>query len=126
MAWWSQYIGLPYDRAHCWELVRRVYADRAGIELPTYGEIDARDLMRVARAMQGDAGQEPWVPVDNPQALDVVLLSGRARVAHVGVMVDAGRVMHTEQATGCVLLAVTNPAIAGRIMGYRRHRDLAA
>ena len=126
MAWWARYIGLPYDQAHCWELVRRVYADRAGIDLPTYGEIDARDLARVSRAIDAASDVEPWRVVDTPQALDVVRLSGRTRVAHVGVMVDDKRLMHTEHATGCVLLTVTNPAIAGRIMGYRRHRDLAA
>jgi cell wall-associated NlpC family hydrolase len=121
MAWWAAYIGLTYDRAHCWELVRRVYADRLGIDLPTYAEIDARNLAAVSRVMQSDAQGEAWQAVSDPRAFDVVLLSGRSRVAHVGVMVDATRVLHTEKATGCVLVQVTNPLIAGRVLGYRRH-----
>ncbi len=121
MAWWAAYIGLPYERAHCWELVRRVYADRLGLILPTYGEIDARDLARVARTMRDDADTGPWRVVTEPQTFDVVLLAGRSRVAHVGVMVDATRLLHTERATGCVLVQVTNPAVAGRVLGYRRH-----
>jgi cell wall-associated NlpC family hydrolase len=121
MAWWAAYIGLPYDQAHCWELVRRVYADKLGLNLPTYGEIDARDLAAVSRVMQSDAQGDAWRAVTEPQALDVVLLAGRSRVAHVGVMVDTARLLHTERASDCVLVQVTNPAIAGRVLGYRRH-----
>jgi cell wall-associated NlpC family hydrolase len=123
-AWWASYVGLPYSEAHCWGLVRRVYMNRVGLSLPTYGEIDARDLVRVARTMRDDADTGPWQAVTVPQALDVVLLSGRARVAHVGVMVDAVRFLHTEQSTGCVVAQVTNPAVAGRVMGYRRHYSM--
>ena len=124
-AWWGRYIGLPYEQAHCWALVRRVYADRLGLDLPTYGEIDARDLARVARAMRDAADTGPWCAVDSPQPFDVVLMAGRSRTAHVGIMVDSTRLLHTESATGCVLASVTNPAVAGRVLGYRRHTSRA-
>lgn len=121
MTWWNRYIGIPYTQAHCWELVRRVYADRLAIHLPEYGEIDAANLVAVARGMaQAEAGAE-WRAVHHPQAFDVCLMRGRSRVWHVGVMVDARRVLHTERATGAVLVSVHDTAMRGRVTGYRRH-----
>jgi len=121
MSWWGRYIGLPFDDAHCWELVRRVYADQRRIALPFYGEVDARDLASVARTIEAGQGGDHWQPVAQPQLFDVALMRGRSRIWHVGVMVDARRVLHTEQATDAVVIAVRDPAISGRIIGYRRY-----
>ena len=120
-AWWGQYIGLPYADAHCWELVRRVYADRAGVALPSYGEIDARQLVAVARAIETGAAGDRWIPATHPQELDVALMRGRSRVWHVGVMVGPRHVLHTEQATNAVVVPLSHPLVAGRITGYRRY-----
>jgi cell wall-associated NlpC family hydrolase len=120
MTWWAGYIGLPYDTAHCWELVRRVYQDHRGIDLPSYGEVSARDLVRVAREI--GKGQEAWEPVDVPQAFDVALMRGRSAVWHVGVMTDAKNVLHTERATNAVRVPIDALHMRGRITGFRRFR----
>ena len=127
MHWSAVYIGLPFGEGQgqvtCWSLVRRVYLDRLGVDLPAYGEISARDLGQIARTMavQKDDG---WRMVGRPRALDVVLMrSGRGGVAvvHVGVMVDESRLMHVEAATAAVVVPVTHISVAGRIVGYRRY-----
>lgn len=128
MQWWSRYIGLPFldggrgpHAYDCWGLVRRVYADRLSVALPSYGEISARDLARVARAM-GAAKDDGWQACA-PQSLAVVLMrSGRggARVVHVGVMVDAARLLHVEVAAAAAVVPITHFSVAGRITGYRR------
>lgn len=118
MTWWGKYIGLPYAEAHCWHLVCRVYQDQLGVTLPTYGEISARDLVAVARSIS--EGQEAWLPVDDPQAFDVVLMRGRSRVWHVGVMTDPAHVLHTERATDAVRVRLVD--IRGRVQGFRRYR----
>lgn len=117
--WWAQYIGLPFERAHCWGLVRLVYADRLGVMLPEYGEIPADDLVRISRAMH--APEYPWQEAAQPKELDVARMRGRSRVWHVAVLTDPGHVLHTEQATGAVRVRVDDPAIAGRIMDYWRY-----
>jgi cell wall-associated NlpC family hydrolase len=119
-AWAARYVGTPYDDAHCWELVRRVFRDLRGIALPSYGEIDARDLAAVARGMASAQTRDPWAVVDSPREFDIVLLRGRARVWHVGVMVDATGILHTERATNAVLVQRLDPAISGRVTGFRR------
>lgn len=129
MDWWADYIGLPFHDGgrgplayDCWGLVRRVYADRLGVDLPIYGEISARDLARVARAM--DAGQgNGWQAVQAAAPLDVVGMrsgSGGQRVVHVGVMVDAQRLLHVEAASAAVVVPVAHFSVAGRIVGYWR------
>jgi hypothetical protein len=90
--------------------------------LPAYGEISARDLMRVARAMDA-AKDDGWaVPADR-RALDVCLMrapTGGRRVVHVGVLVDAARLLHVEAASAAVIVPLTHFSVAGRILGYRR------
>ena len=120
MNWWGRYIGMPYDRAHCWELVRKVYQDHRGIELPSYGEVSARDLVRVARKISEEQGA--WDAVTEPQAFDVALMRGRSAVWHVGVMTDPAHVMHTERASNAVRIRVDDMAMRGRIVGYRRYQ----
>lgn len=124
--WWSGYIGLPFGEGPgevtCWSLVAKVYADRAGIPLPLYGEISAADLARVARQMES-AKDDGWVTPVRPDALDVVLMRGPRtgrRVVHVGVLVDHRQLLHAEEASGSVLVPLDHWSVAGRILGFRR------
>lgn len=126
MDWYAKYIGLPFGEAvgqvTCWSLVSRVYRDCLGLELPAYGEISARDLVRVARTMEARK-DDGWLAVSDPQAFDVCLMRaprGGSVVAHVGVMVDALRVLHVEAASAAVVVPVKHFTVAGRILGYRR------
>jgi len=127
LPWWAAYVGLPFGegpgQVTCWSLVCRVYADRLGVELPPYGEISARDLLRIAKAM--DAGKDDgWRAVAPPAPFDVCLMrsgqGGGASVVHVGVMIDPARVLHVEAASAAVVVPVTHYSVAGRIVGYRR------
>lgn len=127
--WWARWIGREFEPNgfNCWGLVREVYAWMLGIDLPAYGEISARDLMRVAREM-GRGKDDGWLEVSEPREFDVALMrSGSGRcgrlVVHVGVMVDGLRVLHVEEASAAVVVPVRHFSVAGRIMGYRRHGD---
>lgn len=127
--WWGRYVGLPFvdggrgeGGLDCWGLVRAVYLDVLGVELPTYGEISARDLLRVARQMS--AGKDDgWVEPVCPEDTDVVLMrsaKSMGRVVHVGLVAGGAGVLHTEAATGCVLVPRRHVSVCGRIVGYRR------
>lgn len=128
MDWWSRYIGLPFGEGSgevtCWSLVRAVYADRMGIDLPAFGEISAHDLVRVAREMTRGKDEQRWTEPDRPGVHDVVLMrsarGGRA-ICHVGIIADVARVLHAEEATGSVLVPIDHHTIRGRIAGFRRY-----
>lgn len=125
--WWARYIGVEFGEGPgqltCWGLVRAVYRAELGIDLPSYGEISASDLARVARAMAG-AKDDGWAaPAGLPQMFDVCLMRaprGLAAVVHVGVMIDPIRVLHVEAATAACIVPVSHYSISGRIVGYRR------
>ena len=128
-AWWAPYIGVEYGEGEghftCWSLVRQVYFDQLGIALPEYGEIEASDLLRVARAM-GDAQEsDGWIEVMEPQEYDVILMRaprGNGRVVHVGVVAGGG-CLHVEQSTATCLVPLQHFTVAGRIKGFRRRAD---
>lgn len=127
--WWAPYIGVEYGeepgRFTCWSLVRQVYADQLGVTLPEYGEIEASDLLRVARAMDAGQGDDGWIEVLEPQEYDVILMRsprGNGRVVHVGVVAGGG-CLHVEQSTATCLVPLQHFSVAGRIKGFRRKSD---
>lgn len=123
IAWWAPWIGRPFhpERFSCWGLVREVHRDVLGIDLPAYGEVSARDLARVARAMTDFEGPQ-WATADGGRDFDVVLMrgtSGGRRVVHVGLMAG-GEVLHVEEASHAVRVPPGHFSVAGRIVGFRR------
>ncbi len=127
----APYIGLPFGegagQVTCWSLVRRVYADCFGVDLPEFGDICPRDLVRVAREMKRGEADLCWSEPASPVTGDVVLMrsarGGRA-VCHVGLF-DCSRgprVLHAEEVTGSVIVPVDHFTIRGRIAGYRRYQ----
>lgn len=131
MSWAAAYVGLPFvdggrDRrgVDCWGLVRLVYAAERGIDLPSYGEISAADLLALARAFTAGAQGAHWPETLHPHPFDVAVMrsgQGHRGIVHVGVMVDARRVLHVERATDSVIVPITHHSVAGRIMGFRRY-----
>lgn len=130
MDWWSRYIGLPFGQGRgevtCWSLVRQVYDRELGIALPEFGDIDPRDLARVAREMRDGQDSRVWHEPARPGVFDVVLMrsarGGRA-VCHVGLVADVARVLHAEEVTGTVLVPIDHITIRGRIAGFRRYQS---
>lgn len=130
------YIGIPYvdkgrklDGADCWGLVRIVHMQEAGIEIPSYGDISEKDLLRVVREMKAGLESDIWVDVaDRPRAaMDVVVMTKLDEVAsfpyHVGIMMSPTRMLHTVRAAASHMSRLSDPTI--KIIGFRRHKDLA-
>lgn len=128
MNWWGKYIGIQFvnggrDGAglDCWGLIRLVYAEQLGIDLPHYGEVSARDLIRIARSM--DADRERWEVASAPRPFDLVAMRfyGRGWVGHVGLIVDDRHMIHTEKATAVVCIPLTHFTVRDRIASIRRY-----
>lgn len=130
--WAIPYVGIPFadggrDRAgcDCWGLVRLVYAEVLGIDLPSYGEIAARDVIAATRQIRDASAASPWVPVAGPaQPMDVLVMTGRPM--HVGVMLDARRVLHVAAETDAVIVEAGRCAhVRARRLALYRHEALA-
>ena len=132
------YVGVPFVSkgrtmagADCWGLVRLVYAAELGIDLPSYGEIDAHALMKVSREIDVGKDGEVWRAADPRalQAYDVCVMRhhGSRLVCHVGVLLPvrcAGPlgVLHVEEASAAVIVPLTHFSIRERVACFRRHR----
>lgn len=104
---WSEaalvpYVGLPWrlhgsdrDGVDCWGLVRLVYREVLGIELPGYddGYVEIADP-RVPGIVTLE--MDAWEPVELRMArpLDVVLFGFPLAPVHAGLLVDPGRFLH--------------------------------
>ncbi len=132
------FIGIPYvdkgrsmSGADCWGLVILVYRQLANIELPSYGEISASNLIAIAREMKaGLSDLEQWhdVGAEPRRALDVVVMHKLDAVDkfpyHVGVMISPRRLLHTVRSANSHTVLLTDPSVATSIIGYRRHKGL--
>lgn len=131
--WHHAYIGIPFldggrtvAGADCWGLVRLIYRRELSVDLPSYGDTSAADLIRVARTMATDKDGEAWQSVEPGELkpFDVVVMRfiGRSLIGHVGLAIDRVNVLHIERATSAVIVPRDHWSIRERIACYRRHR----
>lgn len=131
----DEFVGLPWlDRGRdrsgldCWGLLSIVYAERFGIELPSFRD----DYMTVA---DGDAvvallegRREGWTEISEgtEQAGDVLLMSVGGRPRHVGVVVGGERVLHIEPGAGSIIESYRSFRLRRRVLGFFRHQAATA
>lgn len=139
--WPDLYVGLPFvdggrSRAgvDCWGLVRLVYREQLGVDLPDFAEIAAADWKGAARAIANATSSRDWLAVvrGTERPFDVVVMRGHSdghRVVsilnHVGIVAPRGAVLHAEEATNVVCPPMTSVSVAHRIVGIYRHHALA-
>ena len=137
MSWVTPYIGRT--DMHCWGLIRDVFSTQLGIELPIYGEVNAKELQAVAEAVvAGTTAQTTWRSVQPfpsaEQPYDVVVMRGwlpsgedrqlRRGVIHTGIVTRPRHVMHTDMGYAVVELPLSHPTVRGKLVGCYRHVDL--
>lgn len=133
MNWVERYINLPFvdsgrsmKGVDCWGLVQLVYEKELGIELPSYAEISAHDLIQVARKITIGKDGEVWQNVDATaiQPFDVCVMRffGRKSIGHVGLVVDKQHILHIELKADATITPLKHYTIRERIACFRRHR----
>lgn len=111
----------------CWGLVRLAYAEVAGILLPSHDTVAADDLHKVLRLIDRALLIPPWstlVQRGAEKPLDVVVMSDRKLPAHVGLVVEPGRVLHAQEASMSTIMRLDDPALRRRVLGIYRHDEL--
>lgn len=101
-AWCVRWVGVPYDRLNCWELVRGVYSRQLGVDLPDIAVPETDDGRR--EAIEGYRTAE-WLPVriGEEEEFDVAELALPVRdgdrwrflLLHLGVVARRGLLLHT-------------------------------
>ena len=118
-------FGRDYDGIDCWGVIVLAYRDVLGIELPRY-ERDYSSPEEWAEVMgvieRGrDAG--PWVKVERPAPMDVVLLKLNGFVCHVGLAIGGGWMLHCLAPLGTCSERLNGVRWSKRLHGFYRHRS---
>ena len=131
--WIARYVGIPFldggrdiKGLDCWGLVRLVLKEQCQIDVPSYGDISADDLQKIAREVSGEIRKEPWHPTISPTLFDVAVMHRHVAPVHVGIIVALNplRMLHIERATCVVFVPVTHASVIQRRLSYFRHREL--
>ncbi len=127
----DRYVGIPW-RKHgtgfggctCWGLLHLIYREELGIELPTYSEryATAKDRSAVA-ALIADSKDEEWreVGAGDERTFDAVLLRTAGALAHVGIVIDPGRMLHVFDGAESEVASYHGGAWRHRVAGFYRH-----
>lgn len=100
--WAAKYIGLPYaiggrelNGLDCWGLLRVIYRNEKGIDLPELPGITAEGVSTISREIL-DQTQANWTEVARPADGDAVAMSQKTVLHHVGIWAEAdgGKIIH--------------------------------
>jgi hypothetical protein len=134
--WWNAYVGLPWAESgrhdapggaglDCWGLVRQVYAERLGVDLPGFqGAYETADPATMHDLLDRERAAmlaEGWVEVKVPQSGDVVTLRIAGSEHHVGIVTRPGFMLHVRRGKDSVVERLDSGAWKHRITGYWRN-----
>ncbi len=133
MTWVDRYLGMQFEdggrgpeTVDCWGLVRLIYLNELHIDLPSYGEISADDMLSVTSEIDLGKDGETWQAVEQsdlrPFDVCVMRYLGLRRIGHVGIVTPYLTILHVEHGIDAVHIPLTHSTIKGRIACFRRHR----
>lgn len=136
MTWSDSYLRLPYElkgrtRAgiDCWGVVKLVYWEELGIELPSYADdyVDLQERAEVESLMDERMGRPTWRRVDPRDARPFDMLRFRVglHVTHVGLVVEPGRrMLHASDGHSSAVIRYNGPAWGDKLACVLRHAEM--
>lgn len=101
--WWNNYIGIPFQSkgrsrrgCDCWGLLRLVYAEKYGVDLPSHLDdySNAKERVEIGNALTQH--KVTWDVVREPNAKegDVILFTLSGIPFHCGLIIQRGLMLH--------------------------------
>jgi cell wall-associated NlpC family hydrolase len=128
----DRFVGIPYlDRGRglcgcdCWGLVRLVFSELRGIDLPSYVEryVTASDRVAMARLIAGEMDDWEEVPAGQEMKFDGALMREGGFPRHVGIVTAPGQLLHVQTGETSRIERYRSGILANRIVGFYRYRD---
>lgn len=129
-SWAGAYLGLRQadhgrdrDGVDCWGLVRLVYADELGIDLPSYTEVcpDLAERAELGALITGERDRGPWREVTRPEPFDVLLFRIGPHATHVAVAVDHRDMLHVHGHSESCIVSISD-RWRKRLVGVYRYQ----
>lgn len=128
--WYNNYIDIPYkdggrDRSglDCWGLVRLVYSDQYGIELPSFSSVYST-VKDTARTSELSAQyREQWDEITEPELGCLVLMRVLGTETHVGVYLGEDKFLHIRSGANSVVESIKSTTWQHRIVGYYKYTE---
>ena len=119
----SKYIGLPYEKYDCWQLICHFYKNELGITLPTFeGEYaSGYDSKNVRRIYTREMANKIWPKVENGKPYNLVVLRINGENWHAGIMVSKKHMLHIQRGCNSVIERFQSAFWKNRIYGYYRY-----
>lgn len=119
----AKYIGLPYEKYDCWQLICHFYKNEFNIVLPTFeGEYaSGYDRKNVRRIYTREMARRIWPQVDDPVPPDLVVLRINGKDWHAGIMVGSKHMLHVQRGCNSVIEKFTSIFWKNRVYGFYRY-----
>jgi len=125
------YIGIPWvdmacghDACDCWGLVRLIYREVLGLELPSFSGrlVTGEDSAAVANLINGERGAWDELPAGREACFDVITMWDGPHVSHVGMVVQPGLMIHVARGSTSAIERYRQGLRRPRIDGFFRYR----
>jgi hypothetical protein len=114
-----KYLGLPYEKYNCFDIVKDFYKDFFDLDLSNYFEGSAvpnrKEISSLIISNKGD-----FVEVDTPEVGDIVVIRLFGFECHMGVCIGGGEFIHSSKGVGSHIGRLSR--YQRLISGYYRHR----
>ena len=124
--WWNQYVGIPFAHGgasrlgcDCWGLVRLVYSEQFGIDLPGPTVAAGRADMDGALTLTREA---LWEPADDHRPGDVAVFTVAGHESHVGLITTPGYMLHAIKGGGVGIEPYRGSRWGHRLTGVHRYK----
>lgn len=133
--WAGDYHHIPYkvhgrgrDGIDCWGLVRLVYAEQFGVDLPCfagqYDDTGIKDGPVISPIVAEEKKNWQEVPYSRRGTGDVIVLRCAGQPMHVGIIITGSNMLHAEAKSGVSIEAYDGIQWKKRIVGIYRHADV--
>lgn len=127
---WNKFCEIPFvpggrsnSGCDCWGLVRLVYRQDLGIELPSFeGQYSDTVSSQTFKLVSLGIESSDWHNTHIPRPYDVVLLEIMGRPLHVGIFTKPGHMLSTgRDMTASAVCKFRSLLWCGRVHGFYRH-----
>ena len=104
---YASLVGTPYEKAHCWDIVKSFYQIEFGIELNHQAINPPQQRKDIEHLIWSHKHEYIEVTGSELQFGDILLIRIRAIESHIGVYVGEGKILHSLDGVGCVVDLMT-------------------